>query len=199
MLSRGQQTTFEIIKDYILEREISPTISEIMATQGIQSRSTVQRNLKALQEANYIRLLPDRRRNIELVQENEWGIPLIGRIAAGQPIEALPQPDVIDLPLLLTGENRYMLEVKGDSMLGDNICDGDWVLCESTSTVASGEIAVVLVEQEAATLKRVHHDRATGMISLIPSNPTYIPEEYPASHITIQGRYLGLLRLGNLR
>ena len=198
MLSATQQATLNIIKSYILEHDYSPTISEIMRVQELKSRSLVQRNLQILVEQKYIQLIPHRRRNIVLVKEDEWGLPLIGRIAAGQPIEAIPQPDILNLPELLIGVDRYLLEVKGDSMIGDNICDGDLVLCESTDSARSGDIVVVLVDHEHATLKRIHHNKAEQTISLIPSNPAILPEEYAAERITIQGRYLGLLRLGEL-
>ena len=198
MLTQGQQATLEVIKAYILDRHISPTVTEIMAAQQVKSRSFVQRNLQELVEAGLIRLLPDRRRNIELVYEDEQGLPLMGRIAAGEPIEAIAHPEMVNLPELVLGKDRYLLEVKGDSMLGDSICSGDLVICEHTDTVRTGEIAVVLVDNDSATLKRIHHSADKKTISLIPSNPAMLPQEYPAERIQIQGRYIGLLRLGEL-
>ena len=198
MLTQGQQATLDVIKAFIVERHISPTITEIMAAQAVKSRSFVQRNLQALVEAGLIRLLSDRRRNIELIYEDERGLPLMGRIAAGEPIEVITHPEMINLPDLVLGKDRYLLEVKGDSMLGDSICNGDLVICEHTDTVRTGEIAVVLVDNDSATLKRVHHSSDKKTISLLPSNPAMLPQEYSAERIQIQGRYIGLLRLGKL-
>ena len=198
MLTQGQQATLAIIKTFILDRHISPTITEIMQAQGVKSRSFIQRNLQALVSAGLIRLLPDRRRNIELRYEDEQSLPLMGRIAAGEPIEVIAHPEMLNLPELVLGNDRYLLEVKGDSMLGDNICSGDLVICEHTDNVRTGEIAVVLVDNASATLKRVHHSADRKTISLIPSNPAMLPQDYLAERIQIQGRYIGLLRLGEL-
>ena len=107
--------------------------------------------------------------------------------------------NVVNITNLLVGADRYLLEVKGYSMIGDNICDGDLVVCQQCDTVAEGAIAVVLIDDESATLKRVHYDEPRGTITLIPSNPALLPMEYKAERITIQGLYLGLLRLGHLR
>jgi repressor LexA len=199
MLSQSQHKTLHIIQDYITANGFSPTISEILTGLNIKSRSLVQRNLQALQLAGFIKLLPKRRRNIELLNEEEAGLPLVGRIAAGQPIEAISMPEIINIPSLLLGHDRYLLEIKGDSMIGDNICDGDLIVCQSSNTAKSGEIVVCLIDQEAATLKRIHHDKANNTVSLIPSNPALVPMEYQAGRVTIQGIYLGLLRIGRLK
>lgn len=198
MLTESQQKTLQVIKDYVAANGLAPTVSEILLLLKIKSRSLVQRNLKAIEEAGFITLLPNRRRNIELLDEDEAGLPLVGRIAAGQPIEAIQSPEIINIPSLLLGKDRYMLEVKGDSMIGDSICDGDLVICESSNTARNGEIVVALIDDEAATLKRIYHDKSSNMISLIPSNPALIPQEYQASRVKIQGIYLGLLRIGKL-
>lgn len=126
---------------------------------------------------------------------NAHSLLLLGRIAAGQPIEALAAPEIINITQSLLGPDRYLLEVKGYSMIGDNICDGDLVVCQQCDTVAEGAIAVVLVDNELATLKRVHYEQQRGIITLIPSNPALLPVEYKAERITIQGLYLGLLRM----
>lgn len=199
MLKETHARTLEAIKQHIQQIGYAPTISEILDTLQLKSRSLIQRHLKTLEEDGYIRLHPNRRRNIELMASKPQGLPLLGRIAAGQPMDAISDDDIIDIPNLLLADDRYLLEVKGDSMLGDNICDGDLVICRHSNTAAEGEIAVVLIDAESATLKRLHHDKEKGTIALIPSNPAFVPEEYAAERISIQGVYLGLLRLGNLR
>jgi repressor LexA len=198
MLTESQHKTLQIIRDYIIANGFAPTISEILQEMKIKSRSLIQRNLRALETAGFITLLPNKRRNIELLEEEEAGLPLVGRIAAGQPIEAISHPEIINIPKLFLGPDRYLLEVKGDSMIGDSICDGDLVVCEYSNIAREGDIAVALIDNEAATLKRVHHNKTAGTVSLIPSNPALLPMEYQASRVTIQGLYLGLLRIGRL-
>jgi repressor LexA len=122
-------------------------------------------------------------------------LPLLGCIAAGEPIDALPFNEAVNIAKSVLGKDRYLLAVKGNSMIGDNICDGDLVVCQQCDTVPEGAIAVVLVDDDSATLKRVHYDLERGTITLIPSNPALLPIEYKAERITIQGLYIGLLRL----
>lgn len=199
MLTESQHKTLEMIKSYITTNGFAPTVTEILQCLNVKSRSLVQRNLQALADARLIRLIPNRRRNIELLEEEEAGLPLVGRIAAGQPIEAIPVPEMINITELLIGTDRYLLEVKGDSMIGDNICDGDLVVCTYSDIAREGEIVVALVDEEAATLKRIHHNKKAGTISLIPSDPALLPQEYQSDRVKIQGIYLGLLRIGKLK
>lgn len=197
VLTESQKKTLQVIKDYILANGFAPTISEILKAMQINSRSLIQRNLASLADEGVIRLVPNKRRNIELIEEEEAGLPLVGRIAAGQPIEAIPSPEVLNISELFLGADRYLLEVKGDSMIGDNICDGDLVVCQHSNTAREGDIVVALVDSEAATLKRIHYDKPTNTISLIPSNPTLLPMEYRSDRVAIQGIYLGLIRMSH--
>ena len=197
MLTESQYKTLQTIKAYMAANGFAPTVTEILQQMNVKSRSLIQRNLQALADAGLINLLPNRRRNIELLEEEEAGLPLVGRIAAGQPIEAISQPEYFNFAEQFQGSDRYLLEVKGDSMIGDNICDGDLVICESSNIAKEGEIAVALVDDESATLKRIHHNKKENIIALIPSNPTLLPQEYDASRIKIQGIYLGLVRMNS--
>jgi repressor LexA len=199
MLTESQHKTLQIIRDYVIANGFAPTITEISDVLKVKSRSLVQRNLQALADAGNIKLLPNRRRNIELLEEEEAGLPLMGRIAAGQPIEAISIPEIINIPQLLLGPDRYLLEVKGDSMIGDNICDGDLVVCRSSNTAREGEIVIAIIDENEATLKRIHHDKQHNKISLIPSNPALLPMEFQSDRVTIQGIYIGLLRIGKLK
>ena len=195
MITGSQHKTLQVIKDYVIANGFAPTISEILDLMKVKSRSLVQRNLQALADDGSLKLIPNRRRNIELVEEVQLCLPLIGRIAAGQPIEAIANPEMINIPALLLGADRYLLEVKGDSMIGDNICSGDLVMCKHSNIARAGEIAVVLIDDENATLKRVEHNKKNNIITLIPSNPTLKPQDYDAQRVKIQGIYIGLLRL----
>lgn len=200
-LTESQQTTYEYIKQFIRKQGIAPTTAEITSGLGLKSRSAIHRNLQAISDAGLIQLVPNRKRNIRLVEDNDehYCLPLVGRIAAGTPIEALSNPEFIDVNNIISGRERYLLEVKGDSMIGDNICDGDYVVCERTAYIRNGQIAVCLINNEEATLKRIFLDREKEIVTLIPSNPNMKPMEYPLERVQIQGIYLGLLRLGQMQ
>jgi len=195
MLTPRQQQTLQFIRQFIRQHDYAPTISEITAELGVHSRAMVQRILQALEKNHYIKRISGIRRNIALLQSSiSNSLPLVGRIAAGFPIEAIPQQRDIDIAQLVLGDNRYLLEVKGDSMGGDSICDGDWIICERCETAPTGKIVVALLDQQEATLKRIYY-RPDGYIVLEPSNTSYESQVYAADRIEIQGIYIGLLRM----
>jgi len=120
--------------------------------------------------------------------------PLLGRIAAGQPVEAIRNPETLSLGDFTRGKsNVFVLRVKGDSMVDDHICDGDYVLVEGTDTATSGEIVVALIEGTDATLKRFFPER-DGKIRLQPANAQIDAMILPAHQVKIQGRVIGVLR-----
>jgi repressor LexA len=120
--------------------------------------------------------------------------PLLGRIAAGQPVEAIPNPESFSMSDLTRGKgNIYVLRVKGDSMMDDHICDGDYILVEGTETAQNGDIVVALTGGTDATLKRFFRE-ANGKIRLQPANAQMDPILLPAREVKIQGRVIGVLR-----
>ncbi len=198
MLTRGQRRTYDFIKDFVDQNEFAPTAAEIAAGIGIKSRGVVHRYLKALEEADRIALIPKRHRNIKLIdtaaQFSAKGcVPLIGAIAAGEPIEAIADADPIDVSELFLGEGHYALRVKGDSMIDEGIFDGDIVVCKQAKTARNGQIVVALIDQQQATLKRFQ--QKNGMIILHPANQDLSPMLFDSSRVTIQGTYIGLLRI----
>ncbi len=196
MITVKQRQVLDFIKYYVYENQIAPTEAEIAENIGIKSRGVVHRYVKALNDAGYVKIIPNRRRNITLVETEEkyaTFLPIQGRIAAGQPIEAMIDRRELNVSDLTCGD-RYALEVKGDSMIGDNICDGDYVICESCQNVGMHDIAVVLVDGEEVTLKRLRI-LGDGYIELLPSNPNLLPQKIEAHRIQIQAKYVGLLRL----
>jgi repressor LexA len=205
ILTKKQTEALRFIRQYIKIHGISPTAKEIAAGIGIQSTGVVHRYVKALAQARCINLVPNRRRNIQLSQESghrsarqSCTLPMLGAIAAGPPIEAnadmLDDEDShLDLTQIM-GPNRFALQIKGESMIGDNICDGDYVICESCSSAANGAIVVVLIDREEVTLKRMQRNTC-GTVSLIPSNPRMDAMVLSEERVAIQGRYLGLLRI----
>jgi repressor LexA len=120
--------------------------------------------------------------------------PLLGRIAAGQPVEAVPQPETFSLGDFAGGKgNIYVLRVKGDSMVEDHICDGDYILVESVATAENGEIVVALIGGNDATLKRFFLE-GSERVRLQPANAQMDPIVLPAGDVRIQGRVIGVLR-----
>ena len=196
MLTKGQKRIWDFIQSYVQTHACAPTISEITDGIGLKSRSAVHRAVQAISTEGLINIIPNKRRNILLQASNhEIGLPLVGRIAAGEPIEAIEQQEYIDINALFTGEDRYLLKVKGDSMIGDNICDGDYVVCEKAETARDGSIVVALIDRVEATLKRLFRQKDNSII-LQPSNPQLKPMHYPAHRVQVQGLFVGLFRLG---
>lgn len=120
--------------------------------------------------------------------------PLLGRIAAGQPVEAIANPETFSLGDFAAGKsNIFVLKVKGDSMIDDHICDGDYILVEGGDTAQNGEIVVALTDGTDATLKRFFHE-GNGKVRLQPANAQMEPIVVPARNVKIQGRVIGVLR-----
>jgi repressor LexA len=193
MLTPTQDRVLSFIRRYLNRRGYAPSLLEIAEGIGIASKGTAHRHVQALADAGRIRLLAGRKRGIELVDEAAASsLPLLGRIAAGRPIEAIAGQDRLDLSDLL-GPNRYALQVKGDSMTGAGILDGDLVVIERCDTADDGAIVVALIDDEEATLKRLKRLKS-GRIKLIAENPEMPPLTYPAKRVRIQGVLVCQLR-----
>ena len=193
MLTEKQHKTLKYIERYIEEFGYAPTTAEIALGIGIKSRGVVYRYLQALQSCGFIELNAGKKRNITLTK-TPTTLPLIGKIAAGLPIEAINNAEELDILSMFIGDGRYALEVKGDSMIDDGIHDGDIVVCQKATTARNKEIVVALVDNENATLKRLQNNN-NGTVTLIPANDSHDPQTYSSERVTIQGIFVGLLRL----
>ncbi len=192
-----QAEILTFIRDYTLRRGYSPTYEEIAEEYGI-TKVTVFEHLTALEERGLIRRDKHKARSLELADHLELAderagrLPLVGRIAAGSPIEAIQNKEDIDLESLFTSPvGTYVLEVQGDSMIDDQIADGDYVVVERRDNPRNGETVVALLDDGEATLKRFHRER--GRIRLQPANPAYEPMFVKS--VTIQGVVIGVIRL----
>ena len=196
MLTPKLKETYEFIQNYIQAHDYAPTMAEIAKGIGIQSRGVVHRYVQSLSEEGLLNIIPGKRRNIELTQSSESSteIPLLGRIAAGRPIEAVSTPETVDIAYTLLGSTRYALKVQGDSMVEEGILDGDLVICEYAETAEDGDIVVALIDNETATLKRLFNNK-NGTVTLQPANSNLQPMLYEANRIVVQGVMVGLLRL----
>ncbi|MET0072193.1 MAG: transcriptional repressor LexA [Candidatus Thiodiazotropha sp.] len=195
MLTPTQDRTLAFIRRYLKRRGYAPSLIEIAEGIGISSKGTAHRHVQALAEAGAIRLIAGRKRGIELVDEealSKTSLPLLGRIAAGQPIEAIAGQERLELNDLF-GPDRYALQVKGDSMIDAGILDGDLAVIERCDTADDGAIVVALIDDQEATLKRLRRLKS-GRIKLIAENPDIPPMIYAAKRVRIQGVLVCQLR-----
>jgi len=196
MLTHSQQRTLDYIQAYILRNGHAPTYPEIAEGIGIQSQGTAHRYVKALLEMGYLLNEEGSHRGLRLPDdemEQGMSIPLLGKIAAGQPIEAIAGHDGINLNQMFGGDNRYALKVDGESMVELGILDGDTVVIESCNTASKDSVVVALIDNYEVTLK-IYRPLSHGRIKLIPANPTMEPMVYPADRVQIQGVLVGTLR-----
>lgn len=195
MLSDRQRQIYQFLLDYYAKNGVAPKLREIGEHVGIQSRGTVHRHIKALETEGLIRIDTDQVRGIELLQQGdaENGLPLLGKIAAGCPIEAIAGQERIDLGGFFMGDGRYVLRVQGDSMIEDGILDGDMVVVKAGNTARDGEIVVALVDQMEATLKRIYRND-DGTVTLQPANTAMQPMRYQGDRVAIQGVVVGQFR-----
>ena len=216
MLTAKQFELLRFIDTRLKASGVSPSFEEMKEALDLKSKSGVHRLVSALEERKFIRRLPNRARALEVLRMPEAevtkvdfkaparraandtesdivDIPLHGRIAAGQPIEAMETSETLTLPTSLLGRgDHYALEVSGDSMIEKGIFEGDYALIERCDDARTGEIVVALVDDNDATLKTLNKNG--DMIRLDPANADYEPQNYAAHRVHIQGRLVGLLR-----
>ncbi len=175
--------------------EHAPTLDEVCAALGLRSRGSLHKHVRALQAAGLVRAGVNGR-GLQLCDPDadpEDTLPVLGRIAAGQPIEAIDQQQHLAVPSILRGRGQsYVLQVDGDSMIDEGILDGDWVVVEHRDVARNGELVVALVDDENATLKRFQLDGVE--VVLHPANAAYEPQRYPADRVQIQGVVVGQMR-----
>jgi len=193
-LTRRQREIYDYLQAHA--DEAPPTLDELAQALGMTSRGSLHRHIQALVDAGLVEPMEGKKRGVRLAEhaENEdEGLPLLGRIAAGRPIEALPQPERFDVPPQLR-RNRpcYVLQVEGDSMIDDGIFDGDWVVVEERETAENGELVVALIDGEEATLKRL--EKRSGEVVLHPANAAHQAQVYRPEQVAIQGVVVSQMR-----
>lgn len=196
MLTPMQQKTLDFIRGYWQRWGCSPSFTEIAAGIGIRSRGVVHRYVQALIAAGHVRRHAGRKRGLEPAGQGAarpHEIPLLGRIAAGRPIEAIPGEDTLDLTVFLLGAGRYALQVRGDSMIEAGILDGDTVIVEACDHADDNAIVIALIDEGDATLKYFAR-RRDGSIQLTAANAAIAPMIYGAGRVRIQGVVVGVLR-----
>ncbi len=195
MLSTRQEQAFRFIRGYIAEHGHGPLLDEIASALGIHSRGVAHRYVQALSDAGLLLLERGRHRGIRLAPADDTTstLPLLGRIAAGMPIEAIPDQEEIDLSTFFMGPRRFVLKVQGDSMIEAGILPDDMVIVESREQARNGDIVVALIDGQEATLKRIHYN-TDGSITLNPENHTLSPMIFNGQRVQVQGVVVGQMR-----
>lgn len=186
----------DFIRVFIDQNGHSPTLKEIGDGVAIKSKGTVHRYVNALKTKGALQHNERQWRGLSLNEPDAPNsLPFLGRIAAGQPIEAISDINEININDLLigSGSSRYMLQIKGDSMVELGILDGDMVVIERRDHAKNGEIVVALIDEQNATLKRFHLE-SDGQILLIPANASLTAQQYDADRVRIQGILVGQMR-----
>ncbi len=207
-LTKRQREILTFLDDFIATKGYSPSLEEICAGLGLSSLATVHVHLKNLDEKRMIRRMPNRGRSIELTpaglkwraQKTEkkmagWvEVPLLGLVAAGTPIEAIETPEMITVPPdFVRGREAFVLKVRGDSMINEQIRDGDLVIVEKRATAENGETVVALLDGSEATVKKFYRE-PDDRVRLQPANDTMEPIFVAPEACEIQGVVIGLLR-----
>jgi len=193
------------------QHDVPPSFDEMRDALGLASKSGVHRLVSGLEERGYIRRLDNRARAIEILKpltaaagsvvtravetaSNLVSLPLLGRIAAGTPIEALSDPtNHLEIPASMVGSGEHFaLEIIGDSMVGAGILDGDTVVIQRAETARHGEIVVALINQQEATLKTLLKE--PGRVGLEAANPRYETRYFSTGEVEVQGKLAGLIR-----
>jgi repressor LexA len=197
-LTRRQKEILDFLGRHIEKKGYAPTIEEIGEQFGLSSLATVHKHLSNLQQKGLIKRAWNRSRALELVPTEVTvravELPLLGRVAAGTPIEAVQSTETIFVPEDMVGrKDTYVLQVKGDSMIDEQIRDGDYVIVENRRTARDGEMVIALVERENVTLKKIYWD-AGGKVRLQPANARMKPIYVDQADLRIQGVVIGVLR-----
>jgi len=202
-ITRRQRQVYDFISEFVQKNGYSPSFEEIRVALKLNSLATVHKHISNLEKKALLTRDYNRSRSIDLLPpkgklkqamlvNTAMVLPIMGRIAAGQPIEAVENPETISLADFVRSKEVFVLEVSGESMQDEAILDGDYVLVEKAKTAHNGDIVVALVDGADATLKRFY--REGDKIRLQPSNAAMKPIIVPAPSVQIQGRVIGVLR-----
>lgn len=200
-LTKRQQDTLTFIKEYMVSHGYPPTVREIGTALDVSSPATIHAHLKSLEDKGFIKKEEAKNRAIELLVNNEYEskdeniieVPLLGKITAGNPIDAIEMPDeFFALPAYLVPKNKevFTLKVDGESMINAGILDGDIVIVEKKNTAHNGEIVVAMTDENQVTLKTFYKEK--NHFRLQPENDNMEP--FIFDNITILGKAIGLYR-----
>lgn len=201
-LTKRQREIYDYIDGFVKKHGYSPSFEEIGDGMGLNSLATVHKHLTNLEKKGLLRrdynrsrsidVVPERQRAKEMQLRDSNSLPLLGRIAAGRPVETYETPETISLNDVTRSKDVFVLQVSGDSMQDEHIVNGDYVMVERIRSARNGEIVVALVDGTDTTLKRFYKEG--DKIRLQPSNAAMKPIMVPAAAVQVQGRVIGVLR-----
>jgi repressor LexA len=198
-LTKRQKEILDHIGEFIEDRGYAPSFEEIAEHFGYSSLATVHEHLSNLERKGYIRKAYNESRSIELVESESAPatvpLPLLGTVAAGLPIEAVQDDEALSVPpdMVRRGRENYVLRVQGNSMIDEQIRDGDYIVVASQDTAEDGQMVVALVRGDSATVKKLYRE-AGNRIRLQPANPTMSAIVEDARDVQIQGVVVGVIR-----
>ncbi len=198
-LTKRQKEILDHIESFINEHGYAPSFEEIAAAFGYSSLATVHEHLSNLERKGYIRKAYNESRSIELVGHASLSgsveLPLFGAVAAGLPIEAIEQQETLAVPpdMVRAGSENFVLRVEGESMIDEQIRDGDYIVVSSQNAADDGQMVVALVGGDSATVKKLYRE-SDGRIRLQPANPTMPPIVEHPNNVQIQGVVVGVIR-----
>jgi len=201
-LTKRQKQVLDFIANFVDENGYCPSYEEIARGLDLASLATVHKHISVLESKSYLKRGFNQSRSLELapkyLQEQRRGkpvpeVPLLGRIAAGAPVEAVEQRETLNFADFAGDGNTFALEVRGESMIDDHICDGDLILLEKVTQAHDGDIVVALVAGSETTLKRFYRENG-DVVRLQPANSALKPILVAARDVQIQGRLLAVLR-----
>ena len=196
-LTKRQREILDYLSEFITQYGYAPSLEEVGRRFSLSSLATVHKHLTNLQQKGFIRRTWNRSRSVELVPTRTGGraveLPLLGYVAAGAPIEAITTTETISVPEDLVGKrDTYVLRVRGDSMIDEQIRDGDYVVVEDRKTAENGEMVIALLRGSDVTLKKFYRDN--GRVRLQPANPAMQPLLVDSDQIQVQGVVVGVMR-----
>jgi repressor LexA len=196
MLTSQEQKTLQFIRNYLAQHGYAPKFKEIGVAIGVISQGTIHRYVQSLEDKGYINRVKGNSRGMSLVElplVSPPTIPLVGKIAAGLPIEAIEDQQVLNLAEMFMGPELYALRVTGDSMIDVGILDEDYVIIKKQPVANDGDIVVAMIDKCEATLKRFKR-KSESLVALIPANAEMEPMIYAAERVSIHGILVGQLR-----
>ena len=204
-LTKRQKDVLDAISSFVEGHGYSPSFEELASTLGLASLATVHKHIVALESKHYLKRNYNHSRSIEIMpkyfeEQRRYeprdkvsaAVPLLGRIAAGSPVEAFATQDSLTFGDFAGDPDTYALEVRGESMIDDHICSGDYVLVQKTDRIRDGEIVVALVDGSETTLKRFYDEG--DQVRLQPANSSMEPIRVDKNRLQVQGRVLAVLR-----
>jgi repressor LexA len=204
-LTKRQKEFLEFLTGFLEKRGYSPSYEEIAEGLNLASLATVHKHILALESKAYVKRGFNQSRSLEVAPKyyaeqrqhrqspERVEVPLLGRIAAGRPLEAIAGEDTLNFADFAGDPDTFALKVRGDSMIEDHICDGDYVLIEKTGDVRDGDIVVALIDGAETTLKRFYNEPG-DRVRLQPANAAMQPIFISKDSVTVQGKLLAVLR-----